>query len=132
MRKSILPLLPLVALACTSASSATHTPKRNLARLEAAQPAGPPVSCIETHRIKTSHVLNDRTIDFEMIDGRTYRNTLPYECPSLGYDEGFAYETSINRLCAVDTITVMQQIGGLHRGASCGLGEFQPVKFAKK
>jgi hypothetical protein len=56
---------------------------------------------------------------------------LPYSCSELGQDQGFAYSTSTNQLCSVDIITVLRQMGGLQRGASCGLGKFQPVTLGK-
>ena len=59
------------------------------------------------------------------------RNTLPYSCPSLGFEERFTYSVTNGELCAVDTITVLESAGGLSRGATCGLGNFQPVTLAK-
>jgi hypothetical protein len=127
MRRAILSL-PLLALACT-ASNQERAPGRHAERIAAAQPVGPPIDCVDLVRIRSTHVLDDRTIDFEMTDGDTYRNVLPHSCPSLGFEEAFSYKTSLSRLCAVDFITVLDQAGGLHRGASCGLGKFQPVTF---
>jgi hypothetical protein len=74
-------------------------------------------------------VLSDRIIDFELRDGRVLRNVLPASCPGLAFQEAFAYNTSLSRLCSVDIITVLERAGGLRRGASCGLGPFQPVTF---
>jgi hypothetical protein len=88
--------------------------------------AGKPVSCIMPSRIRNTRVLDDKTIDFEMLNGDVYRNTLPNSCPSLGFEERFSYQLSTSQLCSVDIITVLQSGGpGLMRGASCGLGEFQ-------
>jgi len=128
MRTWILPLT-LLATACANAGGPPHVRPRNAERLASAQPAGPPVDCVDIIRIRNTRVLDDRTIDFEMTDGKVLRNTLPHQCPSLGFEESFSYSTSLSRLCSVDTITVLQQAGGIHRGASCGLGQFQPVTF---
>ena len=100
----------------------------------AATPDGKPVSCIPLIQIRASHVRSDNVIDFEMSGGRYYRNTLPNSCPQLGFEERFSYATSLSQLCSTDIITVLQSggSGGVMRGASCGLGEFQPVKLAKK
>ena len=95
-----------------------------------ATPTGKPVSCIPLAQIRASHVRSDSVIDFEMAGGRYYRNTLPNACPQLGFEERFAYATSLSQLCSTDIITVLQSGGGM-RGASCGLGQFQPVSIAR-
>ena len=61
------------------------------------------------------------------MNGERLRNTLPGGCPGLEYGDGITYSTSLSQLCSVDTVTVLQRAGGLRRGATCGLGEFQPV-----
>ena len=91
---------------------------------------GPAVSCVQTSRIRDTEVHDDQTIDFHMIGGATYRNTLPNRCPSLGFEERFAYRTTTGQLCSVDVITVLYSDG--QRGAGCGLGEFLPVQINKR
>jgi hypothetical protein len=92
---------------------------------------GEPVDCIMPHMLRSTHVRDDKTIDFEMNNGTIYRNTLPYSCPSLGFEERFAYKLSTSQLCSVDIITVLQSFGGgLSQGASCGLGKFQKMEKA--
>jgi hypothetical protein len=93
-------------------------------------PAGDPVNCVQTSQIRSTRVIDDQTIDFQMRNGTVMRNTLPNRCPGLGFAQAFSYRTSINQLCNVDIITVVQQGGGPRRGASCGLGQFVPVKPA--
>ena len=95
----------------------------------AARVLGAAVSCLPTTQISNSEVRDDRTIDFRVAGGRTYRNTLPYPCPELGFEKRFAYTISTSQLCSVDVITVLHT-GGIPRGASCGLGEFVPVELA--
>jgi hypothetical protein len=96
-----------------------------------ATPIGKPVSCISLTSIRESRVRSDSIIDFKTNGNKWYRNTLPNSCPSLGFEERFAYKTSLNQLCSVDIITVLQS-PGISRGASCGLGQFQPVELAKR
>ena len=96
----------------------------------AATPNGAPVDCVSLSQVRETHVRSDQVIDFEMRDRKILRNTLPYGCPSLGFEERFAYQVTNNQLCSVDTITVLQSGGGLNRGATCGLGKFQPVTLA--
>ena len=119
-----LPLLFIVALAGCAAEADT-TPRIDA---PAAEIVGEPVRCIQTGRIDNTRVHDDYTIDFEMLGGDIYRNTLPNGCPQLGFDRRFAYELTTNRLCSNDTITVLQSGGG--RGVTCGLGEFVPIRYA--
>jgi hypothetical protein len=90
---------------------------------------GPAVSCIQTSRIRDTEVHDDQTIDFNMLGGDTYRNTLPNRCPSLGFEERFTYNSTTGQLCSVDVIAVLYSDGT--RGAGCGLGPFLPVKINK-
>lgn len=95
-----------------------------------AQPTGKPLDCVPIRQIRSTKVRSDQIIDFEMDGGKVYRNTLPQSCPSLGFEQRFAYRTSISQLCSVDIITVLQA-PGISPGPSCGLGQFQPVTIAK-
>lgn len=95
-------------------------------------PSGEPVDCITLNMVRNTRVIDDRTIDFE-IGRKIYRNTLPYSCPSLGFEKRFMIKTSINSLCSVDTVTVLQNFGNwLSQGPTCGLGKFQPMVKAPK
>ena len=96
-----------------------------------ATPTGKPVSCVPLRQIRETRVRDDRTIDFYMLGKQIYRNTLPNSCPELGFEESFSYRTSISQLCSVDIITVLRRTSGIQPGASCGLGEFQPVTLSK-
>ena len=127
MRKVLLACLVVAATAPLTTSGAA----RGREALPMATPAGKPESCIPLVSIRQSHVRNDHVIDFEMNGGKVYRNTLPDGCPGLGFDESFTYRTSLSQLCSSDIITVLQSPGP-RRGASCGLGQFQPVTLAKK
>jgi hypothetical protein len=94
---------------------------------------GEAVDCVQLRSIRTTNVRDDHTIDFVMNGGKIFRNTLPYNCPSLGFEKRFLYKTSVSQLCSVDIITVLWNNGpGLQPGASCGLGKFQPMEKAAK
>jgi hypothetical protein len=121
--------VPLLAAAVAALGAcAAETDRAEEIRAPAAVAVGEPVNCIETNQISGTRVHDDRTIDFEMRGGRLYRNTLPYRCGSLGFQERFAYRTTIGRLCSTDTITVLQS-GGVN-GPTCGLGQFVPVQLS--
>ena len=92
-------------------------------------------ACVMITNIQESKVISDNVIDFYMRDGRVFRNTLPFTCGGLMTNKAFGYETSLNQLCNVNTITVIYTGGGPRKGATCGLGDFVLVKqspFADK
>jgi hypothetical protein len=122
---SLLMATAVIALGATAGTAARRNTIPN------ATPTGPAVSCVQSSRINETRVHGDRTIDFVMNDRKVYRNTLPNSCPGLGFNETIAYKTQTNELCSVDIITVLQS-PGLTRGASCGLGKFQPIELEKK
>jgi hypothetical protein len=106
--------------------------KRDRNAVPEAKEAGKALSCVPLRQIRETRVYGDQTIDFRMLGGKTYRNKLPYSCPQLGFEERFSYKTSLSVLCSTDIITVLNTSGGgLNSGASCGLGEFQPVEIVK-
>jgi hypothetical protein len=120
----------LTASLIVSGSAVAAKKDRNL--VPEARSTGEPVSCLSLTRIRESKVRSDKIIDFKTNGNKWYRNELPHSCPSLKFEERFSYATSLNQLCSVDFITVLQSYGGtLGRGASCGLGKFQPVELAK-
>lgn len=84
--------------------------------------------CISVSRLRTTYVVDDRTVLFYMRGGDIYRNVLRYDCPRLKLESRFSYRVFANRLCNVDTITVLERFGGsLSRGVSCGLGKFYGI-----
>jgi hypothetical protein len=111
----------------------TQPTKPKKSRVPAAEVVGEPISCINLSQIRNSEVRDGRTIDFIMAGGKVYRNELPQQCGGLGFDRTFTYSTSLTQLCNVDIITVLQNVGGdFNRGASCGLGQFTPVKLIEQ
>ena len=118
-------LLPLLALAMPLAGAADPN------RVPDATPTGKPQSCIPLYAIRNTEVRSDRVIDFITSGGRAYRNVLPQDCPTLGFEERFSYETSLSQLCSTDIITVLYT-SPVSRGPSCGLGTFQPVTLTKR
>ncbi len=122
--RSATPLLIMMAALAGCGGSAVRT----ASQLPPATVTGEPVSCVLLQNIRETKVRDDSTIDFIMRNGKVYRNTLPNSCPQLGFERSFTYATSISQLCSVDVITVLQQGGGLRRGASCGLGQFTPIE----
>ena len=100
------------------------------AALANARPLGEPTDCLTLTSISRTRVRDNHTIDFYLRDGRVFRNRLRNQCAGLGFEESFSYETSLPRLCSVDTIRVRNSSG--IRGATCGLGTFQQVEIAER
>ena len=87
-----------------------------------------PVRCIIPSRIDRTEVIDEQTVVFHMRGRDAYVNRLPNACRSLAREKRFSYDLRTNRLCSVDSITVLEWWGtGLNRGMSCGLGEFYPI-----
>ena len=128
-RKSLLTaLLPLAAGACMPADAASN---RDHGRRDApaARITGEPVNCVRTTQFSDTRVRDDRTIDFMRNSRQGWRNTLPNSCPGLAVQNAFTYKTSTSELCSVDIINVLENAGGLRRGAACGLGPFVPIEL---
>ena len=115
----------LFALAIIAATAPVAASEKGV---PAATPAGAPVDCLQLNQVRQTHVRSDQVIDFELSGKRMYRTTLDTACPGLGFEDRFAYSVSNGQLCSTDTITVLQSAGD--RGATCGLGKFQPVSIA--
>lgn len=103
------------------ATDADHVPRSQ----QLWTPQGETVSCITTNQIRSTHVVDDRTINFVMTGrNRMFRNELPFACSGLSFNRAFKHNSRTGQLCSVDTITVIQNG---RRGATCGLGRFQPM-----
>jgi hypothetical protein len=125
LRLQVLPLTIALATLATAASA-----PRN--QVPDAVPDGAPRECLPLTQVRDSHVRSDQVIDFVTNGGKVYRNTLDQPCPELGSEQRYEHKTVLNNICASDTITVLLNQGpGLMHGATCGLGQFQPVKLVK-
>ncbi len=131
--KRALVLVAGLMLAPATAAQDAATPK---AAQDAAKPTAAPEtrSCLALRSIRDTNVVDNRTIDFTLGDGSVWRNRLPYDCPQLGFERAFSYQTSMSQLCKQDVITVIELTGSRQIGARCGLGEFvrQPPKAKTK
>lgn len=106
----LLGTLPLAALAADEATDETAE------------------RCVALSRISNTEVVDDQNILFHMRGGDIFVNRLPYRCPGLRRDRIIMYRTSVQQLCDLDVITVLDNTGfGFTPGPSCGLGRFYPV-----
>ena len=124
MRKMLL-IIPALAMLSGSGAVALSSQKAP----EPVRAVGEPKSCVNISQIRSTKVVDNSTIDFRMVGGKTYRNTLPYSCSGLKFEDRFSYRTSLNQLCSVDIVRVLHDQGGqLTEGAGCGLGKFQMIE----
>lgn len=87
-----------------------------------------PERCVQLSRVKSTEVLSNKQIVFELQGNRYFLNTLPYACPGLRRGSTILYRTSLDLLCDVDIVTVLNTFGGGYQpAASCGLGKFEPM-----
>jgi Family of unknown function (DUF6491) len=122
--KFVLAGLPLALFLAGCADSGNSTPRSQQVWV----PDGDPVTCINLRQIRSTHVVDDRTINFVMGSNRMFRNELPFACSGLGFSRAFKHNSRTSQLCSMDSITVIQ--GGRATGARCSLGRFQPMKPA--
>lgn len=87
-----------------------------------------PVRCLNLNNIKQMTILDKQHIVFDMSGGKHYLNTLPYSCSGLHRSSAIMYRTSLNKLCDLDIITVLDDVGpGFRPLNSCGLGRFEAI-----
>lgn len=86
------------------------------------------VNCLDLRRIQDVDVIDNTRIVFQSGLNDYYLNTLPYHCNGLRLNDAIMYDTSLNEICNVDVITVLDSVGaGFSPGNSCGLGYFEPI-----
>jgi predicted small lipoprotein YifL len=96
----------------------------------AARVVGEPQNCIQRTAFNDTRIRDDWTIDFMRNSTSGWRNTLPNRCSGLRSANAFTFRTSINQICSVDIINVLQMMGSRPtRGAGCGLGRFVPIEI---
>ena len=134
IRSGMIPLAMLMATlgGCYSYMNENHhhnaAPSARRDQVPPARVTGPAVSCIPLTAYAETRVRDERTIDFIAPTGRKgWRNTLPYACPGLAFEQAFSFETSLSRLCSTDIIRVLQRSGPQPSlGASLWAGTIHP------
>jgi hypothetical protein len=86
------------------------------------------VPCLRLSRIQDVEILDNSRILFRTGVNDYYLNTLPHACSGLKLHDAFQHRTSVDEICEVDVITVVDQIGSrVYTGPVCGLGKFEPI-----
>ena len=76
---------------------------------------GDTTKCIQISRVKSSPIIDDRTILVEMFGKDKYKRIdLASSCSGLEFS-GFEVRLRQNRLCSTDTIVVRQNVGAVCR-----------------
>lgn len=121
-----------ITLLRAAAFAACLLPTAALAQQEAKPAAGTAGAeaefCIPLSQIDRTEVVDSRTILVRMVGGQQDRKiTLVNRCPGLRFN-GFAHETSINRLCKTDPLRVIETNGV---GATCVIEAITPITKAE-
>ncbi len=122
MRRSLIGLAGLGLLA-GCATDANRTPRAEQRWVN----DGPEVTCINRNQIRGTNFPDNQTINFEMNNRRMFVNRLPNACPGLAANRTIKINSRTTQVCSANTITILNAPGG-QRGATCGLGRFQPVR----
>ncbi len=94
---------------------------------------GEPQKCINSSRLARATVVNDKSVDFTLRNGKVYRNKLLTRCPIIRNNDRITYrQESSTRLCKGDKISSLETISDrLQSFGLCGLGEFQQIEAPK-
>src|SRR5262245_44002092 len=76
---------------------------------QAASDPGQSLSCLKLSRIKDVDILDNEHIVFRTGLNDYYLNKLPYACNGLKINDAFLYRTSINEICDLDMIKVLDK-----------------------
>lgn len=128
MRKT-LTLLAGGALLAAAAPALAGQPidrEAELARAVEGRVAGEPVDCIDLRRVRSSRIINDTAIIYDM------GSTIYVNRPRAGADSLDRWDTMVtrlhsSRLCSIDTVRMVDPTSRMMRGIVF-LGEFVPYQ----
>ena len=85
--------------------------------------------CIRSHAIRSTEVLDDKHVAFELSRKKFYLVQFEHRCPGLQRDNPVFYEPSGGRLCVHDTIrgSYATGVASFQPGMPCGIPGFQSV-----
>lgn len=133
-RSATMLLLGLCSLAI--AGCAVGEPRPRSARAEAAldkalagRVAGTPRSCISLTEIRSSRIIDGRTILFEGNGGTVWRNDPPGGCPGLYPGRTIVTRSALTQHCRNDIFRIVD-LPAQMTIASCGFGDFVPYRKA--
>lgn len=84
--------------------------------------------CIQVRRIRSSTVIDERHVAFQVGGGSYYLVQFRSRCPQLERRSTISYETRSGQLCALDSVRAVMSYGGTIRtGPPCQIPGFQEV-----
>jgi hypothetical protein len=87
-----------------------------------------PKSCLYQAELRSTDIVDDRTILFTTRNGQAYSNALPRQCPSLRRNSLLSYTFEGRRLCAGSLFQLLEDMGGRRVPTFfCPLGNFVPI-----
>ncbi len=118
----------LAATAATAPADAAQrmTPEMRLERALQGRVAGEPVNCINLRSVTSSQVI-DRTAILYRVGSTIYVNRPRAGAESLSNWDAQLQRPFNNRLCSIDTVTMIDPVNGFYRG-NVFLGEFVPYR----
>jgi hypothetical protein len=126
-RLATIALAAMLTIGTGGATSGGAAPEK------AAEAVGDTRACLGNSSIIGRMAEDERTIRFETLGGRVYRNRLSGRCPGLSQAaQGFgtlAFELHGDRLCRGDIVRVVDPSrgGALNTAPACPLGPFERV-----
>lgn len=126
MRK-LLPLIAGTLLIGGGAQAAAPDREAELARALQGRVAGEPVDCIDLYRVRSSRIIDDTAILYDA------GSVIYVNRPDNGAGQLDRSDTMVNRLvgsnrlCSIDTVTMIDPVSGSFRGVVF-LGEFVPYR----
>lgn len=97
-----------------------------LARALQGRVAGPPVHCIDLHRVRSSRIITDTAIIYDA-GGVIYVNRPANGAEQLNQWDTMVTRTSSTQLCNVDTVTMVDR-GSRNFTGVVFLGDFVPYR----
>ena len=127
MRK-LIPLIAasLVATGATAVQAKERDPEAQLARALEGRVAGEPVDCISLNRIRSTRIIPDTAIVYE-IGNVLYVNRPEAGAISLDEMDTLVSRGFSNRLCSIDVLQLVDMSSRMTHGAVF-LGEFVPYR----
>jgi hypothetical protein len=107
----------------TAATNPEPSPK--LREALAGRTAGPPTSCINLRDIRSSRIIDESAIIYEMSSRLWYVNMPDGGCPGLHPNRALVSRTPSTSLCRGDIVRIIDPPSPMTFGA-CGLGKFVP------
>lgn len=116
-----------LALGVLATASAEPAPRDDAPQLDAYVRTGETKSCLNTHRIRSTRILNKHQILFEMRSGPDYLNE-PDSCSGLTKNRALSYELTNNSVCDLTIVKVLDLNSPLPFAGACNLGKFQELR----